>query len=58
MCIKLKKAVLNQKCNDDKSFQYSVSLSLYHKQIRYNFDRITSIKYVSNFNWNIINFAY
>ena len=56
--LNLKKVVLNPKLNDNKSFQYSITLSLYHKEIGNNFNRITTkIKpYVNNFNWNNINF--
>ena len=58
ICIKSKKAVLNPKSNDNKSFQYSITLSLYHKEIGNNFNRITKIKpYVNNFNWKNINFT-
>ena len=32
-CIKFKKVVLNPKSNDNKSFQYSITLSLYHKKL-------------------------
>ena len=57
MCIKSKKAVLNPKDNDNKSFQYSITLSLYYKEIGNNFNRITKIKpSINNFNWNTINF--
>ena len=57
VCIRFKKAVLNPISNDSKSFQYSIILSLYHKEIGNNFNRITKIKpYVNNFNWNNINF--
>ena len=57
MCIRSKKAVLNPKCNDNNSFQYSITLSLYYKEIGNNFYRITKIKpYINNFNWNNINF--
>ena len=57
MCIKSKRAVLNPKSNDNKSFQYSITLSLYYKDIGNNFNRITKIKpCIYNFNWNNINF--
>ena len=57
ICIKFKKAVLNQKSNDNKSFQYSIAFSLYNKEIGNNCNRITKIKpYINNFNWNNINF--
>ena len=57
MCIKSKRAVLNPKSNDSKSFQYSITPSLYYKEIGNNFNRITKIEpYINNFNWNNINF--
>ena len=49
--------MLNPKSNDNKSFQYSITLSLYQKEIGNNSNRITKIKpYTNNFNWNNINF--
>ena len=42
-----KKCTINPQNNDDKRFQYSVTLSLYHKQIKPD---------VNNLNWNNINF--
>ena len=60
MCIKSKKAVLIPKSNDNKSFQYSITLSLYYKEIGNNFNRMTKYNkikpYINNFNWNNINF--
>ena len=49
--------MLNPKSNN-KSFQYSVKLSLYHKEIGSNFiNRITKIEpYIIDLNWNNINF--
>ena len=48
---------MNSKTNDNKSFQYSVTLSLYHEQIGKNFSRISNIKpYINNFNWDNIYF--
>ena len=48
---------MNPKSNDNKSFQYSITLSIYHKEIGNNFNIITKIKpYVNNFNWNDIKF--
>ena len=48
---------MKPKSNDNKSFQYSITLSLYYKEIDNNFNRITKIKpYINNFNWNNINF--
>ena len=57
MYIESKRTVLNPKSNDNKSFQYFVTLSLYYKEIGNNFNRITKIKpYINNLNWNNINF--
>ena len=51
ICLRFKKAVLNPKSNDNKSFKYSITLSLYHKEIGNNFNRITKIKpHLNNFN--------
>ena len=47
ICIKCKEAVLNPKSNNNKSFQYSITLSLYHKEVGNNFNRITKIKPMS-----------
>ena len=48
---------MNPKNNDNKSFQYSITLSLYYEDIGNNFNRITKIElYINNFNWNNINF--
>ena len=38
-CISFKKAVLNPKSNDNQSFQYSITLSLYYKEIGNNFNK-------------------
>ena len=56
-CIRYKKTVLNPKINDNNSFQYSITLSLYQKEIGNNFNSVTKTKlYINNFNWNNINF--
>ena len=52
-----KRCTMNPQNNDNKCFQYSVTLSLYHVQIGKNSFRISKIKpYVNNLNWNNINF--
>ena len=57
ICIRSKKAVMNPKSNDNKSFQYSITLYWCHKEIGNGFNRITKIEpYTINFNWNNINF--
>ena len=53
----LKRSVLNPHNNDNKCFQYYVTLSLYHEQIGRYYCRISKIKeYIDNFNWENINF--
>ena len=55
--LKLKRSVLNPHNRDNKYFQYSVTLSLYHEQIGKNFCRIPAINpFIDNFNWENINF--
>ena len=55
--LKPKKAVLNQQSNDNKSFQYSVTLSLHHKDVGKNPCRISNIgQFINNLNWENINF--
>ena len=56
--IKNKKCTINPQNNDNKCFQYSVTLSLYHEQMtRRNRFRVSKIKpFVDNINWENINF--
>ena len=55
--VALKRSVLNLNNNDNKCFQYSVTLYLYHEQIGRTYCRISKIKlYINNFNWENINF--
>ena len=55
--IKLKRSVLNPHDNDNKCFQFSITLSLYHEKIGKNFCRISTIKtFIDNLNWENINF--
>ena len=42
--VKNKKLTLNSKNNDDKSFQYAVTVALNHEQIKKDPQRITKIK--------------
>ena len=53
----LKRGVLNLQNNDNKCFQYSVTLSLYHEQIGKNYYRVPTIKpFINNLNWENMNF--
>ena len=53
----LNKCVLNPENNDNKCFQYSVTLSLYHEQIGKNYYGVPKIKpFINNLNWENINF--
>ena len=54
---KLQNDKIITKNNDNKCFQYSITLSLYHQEIKHNSQRISMNKpYVNNFNWKNINF--
>ena len=51
------KCTINPQNEDNKCFQYSVTLYLYHEQIGRNPFRVSKIKpFVNNLNWNNINF--
>ena len=55
--IKNKKCTINPQKQDNKCFQYSVIISLYHKEIKNNPERISRIKpFINNLNWGNINF--
>ena len=55
--IKNKKCTINLQNKDNKCFQYSVTLSLYHQEIKCHPERISKIKpSINNLNWENINF--
>ena len=55
--IKNKKCTINPQNKDNKCFQYSVTLSLYHQEIKCHPERISKIKpFINNFNRENINF--
>ena len=55
--IKNKKCTINPQKKDNKCFQYSIIVSLYHKEIKNNPGRISKIKpFINNLNWENINF--
>ena len=55
--IKNKKCTVNPQNKDNKCFQYFVIISLYHKEIKNNLERISKIKpFINNRNWDNINF--
>ena len=55
--IKNKKSTINPQDKDSKCFQYSIILSLYHKAIKNNPERIEKSKpFMNNLNWENINF--
>ena len=56
--IKDKKRTINPQNKDNKCFQYPVIISLYHKEIKNNPERISKIKpFINNLNWENINFS-
>ena len=55
--IKNKKCSINPQNKDNKCFQYSITISLYHKEIKNNPGIISKIKsFINNLNWENINF--
>ena len=55
--IRNKKCTINSQNQDNKCFQYSIIISLYHKEIKNNPKIISKIKpFINNLNWENINF--
>ena len=55
--IKDKKSTINPKNNDDKCFQYAVTVALNHDKINKNPQRVSKIKpFIDQYNWNDIDF--
>ena len=52
-----KKATINPKNNDDKCFQYALTVAINHKQIKKDHQRISKIKpFIDQDNWKEIDF--
>ena len=50
--LKNKKATINPKNNDDKCFQYALTVAVNHAQIKKDLQRITKIKpFIDQYNW-------
>ena len=55
--LKNKKAIINLKNNDDKCFQYALTVALNYEQIKKNPQRISKIKpFIDQYNWKVISF--
>ena len=55
--LKNKKATVNFKNNDNKSFQYAVTVALNYQNIKNNPERISKIKhFIDQYNWKEISF--
>ena len=55
--LKNKKATINPKNNDDKCFQYALTVALNYEQINKNPQRISNIKpFIDQYNWKEIDF--
>ena len=55
--LKNKKSTINPKNNDEKSFQYAITVALNHEQIKKDPQRITKIKpFIDQYNWKEIDF--
>ena len=56
--LKNKQPTINPKNNEDKCFQYAVTVSLNHRQIKNYSERITRVKpFINQYNWNDIDFS-
>ena len=56
--LKNKKTTINLKNNDDKCFQYAITVALNHEQIKKDPQRITKIKpFIDQYNWKEITFG-
>ena len=50
--LKNKKATINFKNNDDKCFQYALTVALNYRNIKNNPERVSKIKpFVDHYNW-------
>ena len=55
--LKSKKTTINPCNNDDKCFQYALTVALNHEQIKKDPQRITKIKsFINQYNWKEIDF--
>ena len=55
--LKNKKAAINPKNNDDKCFQYTLTVALNYQNIKNNPERISRIKpFIDQYNWKEIDF--
>ena len=55
--LKNKKATINPKNEDDKCFQYALTVALNHEQIKNNPERISKIKpFIDQYDWKEIEF--
>ena len=55
--LKNKKSTINPKNNDDKCFQYALTVTLNHKQIKKDPQRISKIKpFIDQYNWKKVDF--
>ena len=53
-----KKATVNPKNNDDKCFQYALTVALNYQQIKDHSERISKIKpFIDQYNWKEIDFS-
>ena len=56
--IKNKKATINPKNNEDKCFQYALTVALNYQEIKNNPERISKIKpLIDQYNWKDIDFS-
>ena len=53
---KNKKATINPKNNNEKCFQYAITVALNHEQIKSHLEKISNIKlFIGQYDWKEIN---
>ena len=57
--IKKKKETVNPKNDDDKCFQYAVTVALNYEDIKWNPETVSNVKpFINKCNWEGINYPY
>ena len=55
--MKIKKATINPKNEDNKCFQYAATVALSYNEIKCNTERVSNIKpFINKYNWKGINY--
>ena len=56
--LKIKKTTINSKNNDDKCFQYALTIALNHQNLKSNSERMPNLKpFINRYDWKEIDFT-